>query len=222
MPRARRWVTHLMVGVAALLIATVPIAARHGGLPIVATGDASLVIPAMPGIVPVAAESTPPAGVTLPHMAWPVQGEITQGFGPSPYWFEPSIRVGSTVYPHFHTGLDIAVPWGAPVHAALAGRVEYAGWENGYGYTVVLLHDGGLRTLYAHLSSWNVRIGQRVAQGAVIAAAGATGNATGPHLHFEVRSAPQVVVDPIAYLDPSRSGAARDQVPVQWSATPTR
>lgn len=211
-----------MVGLAALLIATVPIAARRGGLPIVATGDASLVIPAMPGIIPVAAESAPPAGVALPHMAWPVQGEITQGFGPSPYWFEPSIRVGSTTYPHFHTGLDIAVPWGTPVHAALAGRVEYAGWESGYGYTVVLLHDNGLRTLYAHLSDFNVRSGAHVPRGAVIAYAGATGNATGPHLHFEVRTAPQVVADPMAYLDPAQSAAARNQVPVQWGATPGR
>jgi len=218
-PRARRWVTHLMVGVAALLIATVPIAARHGGLPIVATGDASLGIPAMPGIIPVAAESTPPPGVALPHMAWPVQGQITQGFGPSPYWFEPSIRVGTTVYPHFHTGLDLAVPWGAPVHAALAGRVEYAGWESGYGYTVVLLHDNGLRTLYAHLSDFAVRSGAHVAQGAVIAHAGATGNATGPHLHFEVRPDPQSVADPMAYLDPEQAPDAKP-VPVTWGVAP--
>ena len=209
-----------MVVVAALAIATVPLAARHG-IAVGAVGDSSLVIPAMPGIVPVAAVTAPPAGVALPHMAWPVQGEMTQGFGPSPYWFEPSIRVGGTVYPHFHTGIDIAVPWGEPVHAALPGRVEYAGWEAGYGYTVVLLHDGGLRTLYAHLERFAVRSGQRVAQGAVIAAAGATGNATGPHLHFEVRTQPQVVVDPIAYLDPAQSGDTRP-VPVQWSATPQR
>ena len=207
-----------MVLVAAALIATLPVAARHS-LPLVAAGDQSLVIPAMPGIVPVAAESDPPAGTSLPRMAWPAQGVLTQGFGPSPYWFEPSIRVAGVVYPHFHTGIDIAAPWGAPVYAAMAGRVEYAGWEGGYGYTVVLLHDGGLRTLYGHLSRWSVHVGQRVAQGAVIAAAGATGNATGPHLHFEVRVQPQVVVDPMAYLDPSQAGAARP-VPVNWPAAP--
>jgi murein DD-endopeptidase MepM/ murein hydrolase activator NlpD len=220
-PRTRRWLAHLIVVVAALLIATaVPIAARRS-IPVGAVGGSSLVIPAMPGIIPVAAESTPPAGVALPRMVWPVQGELTQGFGPSPYWFEPTIRVGSTVYPHFHTGIDIAAPWGAPVHAALAGRVEYAGWEGGYGYTVVLLHDGGLRTLYAHLNGFALRTGARVAQGAVIAYAGATGNATGPHLHFEVRTQPSVVVDPMAYLDPAQSGDTRP-VPVQWSATPVR
>ena len=209
-----------MVVVAALAIATVPLAARHG-IAVGAVGDTSLVIKAMPGIVPVAAEAAPPAGVALPHMVWPVRGEMTQGFGPSQYWFEPSIRVGNTVYPHFHTGIDIAAPWGEPVHAALPGRVEYAGWESGYGYTVVLLHDGGLRTLYAHLERSAVRSGQRVGQGAVIAYAGATGNATGPHLHFEVRTQPQVVVDPIAYLDPTQGGDTRP-VPVQWSATPLR
>jgi len=217
-PWTRRWLSHLIVLVAAVLVATVPIAAQRG-IPVAAVGDGSLVIPAMPGIIPVAAESTPPPGTQLPRMVWPVQGELTQGFGPSPYWFEPSIRVGGTTYPHFHTGIDIAVPWGEAVHAAMAGRVEYAGWESGYGYTVVLLHDGGLRTLYAHLSRFSVRAGQHVAQGAVIAAAGATGNATGPHLHFEVRSAPQVVVDPMAYLDPRQAGDTKP-VPVQWGASP--
>jgi murein DD-endopeptidase MepM/ murein hydrolase activator NlpD len=208
-----------MVLVAAAVIATIPFA-RHG-ITVGAVGGSSLVIPAMPGIVPVAAVSTPPVAATLPRMVWPVRGELTQGFGPSPYWFEPSIRVGATVYPHFHTGIDIAVPWGAPVHAAMAGRVEYAGWENGYGYTVVLLHDGGLRTLYAHLSRTAVRAGQAVAQGATVGLAGATGNATGPHLHFEVRSAPQVVVDPMAYLDPRQAGDTKP-VPVQWGISPGR
>ena len=220
MLHARRWLAHAMVIVAATVILTVPVAARRG-VPVVAVGGDSLVIPAMPGIIAVAAVTAPPQGSALPHMAWPVQGPLTQGFGPSPYWFEPTIRVGTTVYPHFHTGIDIAVPWGSSVHAALAGRVEYAGWEGGYGYTVVLLHDGGLRTLYAHLSRASVRAGQRVVQGQQIALAGATGNATGPHLHFEVRTQPQVVVDPIAYLDPAQAGDVQP-VPVQWPAAPKR
>lgn len=218
MLHVRRWLTHAMVVVAAVLMVTVPVAARRT-LPVVAVGGQSLVIPAMPGIVPVAAVSAPPDAAALPHMVWPVQGPLTQGFGPSPYWFEPTIRVGGTVYPHFHTGIDIAVPWGQPIHAAMAGTVEYAGWEAGYGDTVVLLHDGGLRTLYAHLSRYQVRAGQRVGQGQQIALAGATGNATGPHLHFEVRTAPQVVVDPMAYLQPDQSGDTRP-VPVQWPAAP--
>jgi murein DD-endopeptidase MepM/ murein hydrolase activator NlpD len=107
------------------------------------------------------------------------------------------------------------------VHAALAGRVEFTGWQGGYGNTVVLAHDNGLRTLYAHLARASVARGQTVAQGAQIATAGATGNATGPHLHFEVRPQPQTVSDPIAYLDPAQAADPRP-VPVQWSTTPSR
>jgi murein DD-endopeptidase MepM/ murein hydrolase activator NlpD len=212
-----------MVVVAAALVATVPLAARHGALAVDAVGadGAPLVIAAVQGIVPVSAQVTPPPSVALPAMAWPVTGVFTQGFGPSPYWFEPSIRVGTTTYPHFHTGIDIAVPWGTPVRAPLAGRVEYAGWQSGYGYTVVLLHDNGLRTLYAHLSRATVSRGQSVARGEQIALAGATGNATGPHLHFEVRPEAQTVADPMAYLDPAQAADPR-AVPVQWGPTPGR
>jgi murein DD-endopeptidase MepM/ murein hydrolase activator NlpD len=221
---SRRWLTHAMVVVSATLVATVPLAAHHQGVAAVdavGTDGSPLVITAVQGIVPVSAQVTPPPAVALPQLSWPVSGVFTQGFGPSPYWFEPSIRVGTTAYAHFHTGIDIAVPWGTPVHAPLAGRVEYAGWQGGYGYTVVLLHDGGLRTLYAHLSRSTVARGQAVAAGEQIALAGATGNATGPHLHFEVRPEPQTVADPMAYLDPAHAADARP-VPVQWGATPGR
>ncbi|HEV7677936.1 MAG TPA: M23 family metallopeptidase [Candidatus Dormibacteraeota bacterium] len=169
--------------------------------------------------MPIAAQQVLPPTASLPHMAWPAAGVFTQPFGPSPYWFEPGIHVGNTVYPHFHTGIDIAVPWGSPVHAAMAGRVEYIGWQGGYGNTVVLLHDGGLRTLYAHLSRATVRQGATVAQGQEIAQAGATGNATGPHLHFEVRPEPLVVSDPMAYLDPAVGGDTK-RTPVQWGPAP--
>lgn len=211
---------HAMVLAAAALIASVPLAARNGLAVDVSGADgAPMVITAVQGIVPVSAQVTPPPSVTLPHMAWPVSGVLTQGFGPSPYWFEPGIHVGTTYYPHFHTGIDIAVPWGTPVHAPMAGRVEYTGWQSGYGYTVVLLHDNGLRTLYAHLSRAVVARGQSVATGQEIALAGATGNATGPHLHFEVRPQAQTVADPLAYLNPEQAPDAKP-VPVQWGATP--
>ena len=223
MPHARRWLAHVVVVFAAIVVASVPLARR--GLAVETTGSvdgAPLVITAVQGVVvPVSAESAPAAHVALQRLAWPVSGVFTQGFGPSPYWFEPSIRVGDTLYSHFHTGIDIAVPWGTAVHAARAGRVEYAGWQGGYGYTVVLLHDGGLRTLYAHLSRALVSRGQEVGEGAVIASAGATGNATGPHLHFEVRPQPQSVSDPMAYLDPAQAADPKP-VPVQWGATPGR
>lgn len=211
---------HALALAAAALVASVPLAA-HGGLAVDVGGadGAPMVIVAVEGVVPVSAEVTPPPGATLPHMAWPVTGVLTQGFGPSPYWFEPGIRVGGTYYPHFHTGIDIAAAWGTPVHAPLAGRVEYTGWQSGYGYTVVLLHDNGLRTLYAHLSRATVSRGQTVTAGAVIALAGATGNATGPHLHFEVRPQPQTVADPMAYLNPEQAPDAKP-IPVQWGVTP--
>jgi murein DD-endopeptidase MepM/ murein hydrolase activator NlpD len=219
---SRRWLTHAMVVAAAAAVAAVPLAARHAD-PLLAgavgTDGAPLVITAVQGVVPVSAQVTPPPAASRPHMAWPLTGVLTQGFGPSPYWFEPSVKVGNTTYPHFHTGIDIAVPWGAPVRAPLAGRVEYVGWQGGYGNTVVLLHDNGLRTLYAHLSRWTVARGQQVTQGEQIALAGATGNATGPHLHFEVRPEPQTVADPMAYLDATEA-LDTHAVPVQWGPTP--
>ena len=219
MTHARRWLTHAMVLIAAAVILTVPVATRTG-LALGGANEASMVIQAMPGIVPVAATVDPPRAA-LPHLAWPLRGAITQPFGPSPYWFEPSIHAGSVYYAHFHTGIDIAAPWGTPVRSALAGRVEYAGWEGGYGYTVVLQHDGGLRTLYGHLERTSVRAGQSVGVGTLIGLAGATGNATGPHLHFEVRTAPLVVVDPMPYLEPARQQGDARSVQVQWPPAPT-
>jgi murein DD-endopeptidase MepM/ murein hydrolase activator NlpD len=88
----------------------------------------------------------------------------------------------------FHAGVDFPAPWGAPVIATAAGRVSYAGWlRGGWGSVVSLAHAGGVRTTYAHLSRIDVRVGQRVASGRRVGLVGATGNATGPHLHFEVR-----------------------------------
>jgi murein DD-endopeptidase MepM/ murein hydrolase activator NlpD len=211
-----------MVLAAAGALAAVPLAAGHGlAVDAVGADGAPMTIVAVQGIVPVSAQVSNPEAARLPKLEWPLQGVVTQGFGPSPYWFEPSVRAGDTTYPHFHTGVDIAATWGQPVHAAVAGHVEYAGWQGGYGYTVVLLHDSGLRTLYAHLSRFTVGRGQSVAAGQQIGTAGATGNATGPHLHFEVRPQPQTVADPIAYLDPAQA-ADPHPVPVQWGPTPGR
>jgi murein DD-endopeptidase MepM/ murein hydrolase activator NlpD len=85
-------------------------------------------------------------------------------------------------------GVDILAAAGAPVAAAAVGRVTYAGWlAGGWGKLVVVAHVDGVRTMYAHLSSIAVRLGQRVGTGDRLGAVGATGEATGPHLHFEVR-----------------------------------
>jgi murein DD-endopeptidase MepM/ murein hydrolase activator NlpD len=87
----------------------------------------------------------------------------------------------------FHEGIDIAAPVGAPVRVTAAGTVRFAGVVGSYGNVVVVDHGGGVRTLYAHNSSYRVRVGQRVQRGDVIAAVGATGRTTGSHVHYEVQ-----------------------------------
>ncbi len=86
-----------------------------------------------------------------------------------------------------HTGVDYAAPPGTSVRTVGDGVVEVAGWQGGYGNTVIVRHRNGHSTLYGHLSKIGVRAGQSVSQGQDIGAVGATGTATGPHLHFEFR-----------------------------------
>jgi murein DD-endopeptidase MepM/ murein hydrolase activator NlpD len=86
----------------------------------------------------------------------------------------------------FHKGVDYAAGHGTPVVAAAAGCVEFANWHGGYGRCVVISHDNSFKTRYGHLSHCNVRVGQYVKQGDVIGRVGATGVASGPHLHYEI------------------------------------
>ncbi len=86
-----------------------------------------------------------------------------------------------------HTGMDLAVPTGTPVRAALPGTVIVAGFEGSYGNYVMIEHADNLRTVYAHCSQLTVHSDQTVQAGTVVALSGATGRVTGPHLHFEVR-----------------------------------
>jgi len=86
----------------------------------------------------------------------------------------------------FHKGVDIAVAYGHDVKAAADGVVSFAGVQNGYGNTVVVDHDGGRQTRYAHLSQELVRAGDVVSEGQVLGKSGDSGRSTGPHLHFEV------------------------------------
>lgn len=88
----------------------------------------------------------------------------------------------------FHGGLDIGAPDGTPVYAAREGIVEEVGTSDELGKFIVITHAGGYQTVYGHLSSINVSIKQEVSTGTVIGAVGHTGHATGPHLHFEVRT----------------------------------
>jgi murein DD-endopeptidase MepM/ murein hydrolase activator NlpD len=130
---------------------------------------------------------------------WPEpRAQISQGFGPSRFWFEPAYGG----YKHFHTGIDLVAPFGSPVYAADDGVVALVGRSSsGYGNFVVIAHSGGLDTLYGHLSTTLVRIGQVVNQGQTVGLEGSTGNSTGPHLHFELRIRQQPV-DPTPYLPP--------------------
>ena len=86
-----------------------------------------------------------------------------------------------------HAGVDYGAPSGTPVRTVSDGVVEFAGWQNGYGNVVVVKHSGDRSTLYAHLSRIDVSKGQIVEQGSHLGAVGATGWATGPHLHFEFK-----------------------------------
>jgi len=135
---------------------------------------------------------------------WPEpKGQISQPFGPTTFWFEPPYGG----YGHFHTGIDIVEPFGSPILAADDGVVALVGSSSsGYGRYVVIAHAGGLDTLYGHLSTTLVKVGQVVSQGTVVGLEGSTGNSTGPHLHFELRISSRPV-DPTPYLPPGAPSA---------------
>jgi murein DD-endopeptidase MepM/ murein hydrolase activator NlpD len=101
-----------------------------------------------------------------------------------------------------HTGMDFLVPTGTAVHSVAAGKVVTAGWGGAYGYQVVILHADGHYSQYGHLSQISVKAGQQVNEGQRIGRSGSTGNATGPHLHFEIRTGPVYGddIDPLRYL----------------------
>jgi murein DD-endopeptidase MepM/ murein hydrolase activator NlpD len=119
-------------------------------------------------------------------LAWPIALPVADVFGPR----------GD----RFHTGIDFAAEAGAPVAAARAGRVTYAGWHpGGWGNVVTVAHGSGLRTMSAHLSRVDVKVGDVVEVGTRLGLVGATGQATGPHLHFEARLR-GAAVDPLPAL----------------------
>ncbi|MER8115501.1 peptidoglycan DD-metalloendopeptidase family protein [Streptomyces sp. SID8366] len=101
-----------------------------------------------------------------------------------------------------HTGIDFHAMTGTSVHAVGAGTVVSTGWGGAYGNQIVLRMADGMYTQYGHLSSIGVTVGQQVTAGEQIGLSGATGNVTGPHLHFEARTSPDYGsdVDPLAYL----------------------
>ncbi|MEU1663691.1 transglycosylase family protein [Streptomyces sparsogenes] len=120
------------------------------------------------------------------------------GVGPS----TPYRAAGGSWSSGYHTGIDFPVGIGTSVKAVGAGRVVSAGWADAYGYEVVIRHPDGRYSQYAHLSQLSVRAGQQVSGGQQVGRSGSTGNATGPHLHFEIRTGPGYGSDinPLAYL----------------------
>ena len=126
------------------------------------------------------------------RLAWPVPGPVTSAFG----WRVHPIYGNRRL----HAGIDLEAATGDRIWAAGNGTVIMATTWGGYGRTVIIDHGGGLSSLYAHQSSINVSLGQQVSAGDVIGYAGASGNVTGAHLHFETREF-GTPVDPMKYLN---------------------
>jgi murein DD-endopeptidase MepM/ murein hydrolase activator NlpD len=131
-------------------------------------------------------------------LLWPVSGAVNSGFGPR----------GSS----FHDGLDIGAPEGTPIRVVEHGEVIYSDQLRGYGNMVIVRHNGGIVSVYAHNQVNLVRDGQQVARGEIIARVGSTGRVTGPHLHFEIRKN-NLAQDPMLYLPQLCCLPASDMVP---------
>ncbi|MEU6925006.1 LysM peptidoglycan-binding domain-containing M23 family metallopeptidase [Streptomyces sp. NPDC046631] len=145
--------------------------------------------PAAESKAPAAAPATQSTGSGYVH---PVPGNHTTNYRAS----------GSNWSSGSHTGIDFPVSTGTSVKSITSGTVVAAGWGGAYGNQVVVKHADGHYSQYGHLSSVSVSTGQTVGAGQQIGLSGATGNATGPHLHFEVRTGPAYGsdIDPIAFL----------------------
>ncbi|MGI6452811.1 MAG: peptidoglycan DD-metalloendopeptidase family protein [Syntrophomonadaceae bacterium] len=141
-------------------------------------GDNSIALPAL---------SSASRGITPLRsvLLWPLIGSITSNFG----W-----RASG-----FHHGIDIAGNIGDPIRSAEKGKVVFADYRPVYGYTVIIEHNDGRQTVYAHAKEIMVKKNQVVNRGDIVATVGLSGNTTGPHLHFEVRKGNEPV-DPLTYL----------------------
>ncbi len=125
------------------------------------------------------------------HFHPPHEGQVTSGFGPRRLYGRK-----------FHKGIDIDLETGDEVQAAMKGKVRISRYSKGYGNFVVISHEGGLETLYGHLSELVVTKGELVDAGQVIGLGGSTGQSTGSHLHFELRIFGKQV-DPLLAIDPA-------------------
>jgi murein DD-endopeptidase MepM/ murein hydrolase activator NlpD len=146
---------------------------------------AGLKVDGVAGPATLAALRKPPPAIPLP-LAWPLTMPVVgDHFGPR----------GD----RWHAGVDLPAPLGTPAYAARSGEVVWAGWRDGFGFLVTVAHGHGERSMYAHLSRIDVRVGVWIGQGVRVGLIGATGDATGPHLHFEVR-VHGAAVDPLRAL----------------------
>jgi murein DD-endopeptidase MepM/ murein hydrolase activator NlpD len=133
--------------------------------------------------------NVPGASLSIYNFIWPLRRRITSPYG---------MRVINGRN-DFHAGIDIGGPTGTNIVAAESGRVSYSGYMRGYGNVIILSHDRGYSTVYGHNSVNLVKKGQYVTKGNIIGKVGRTGNATGPHLHFEIRLNGKPV-NPLSYL----------------------
>jgi murein DD-endopeptidase MepM/ murein hydrolase activator NlpD len=153
----------------------IPGATRHLPVEIIAPAENGAITRSVPAPIE-------PNGELL---LWPISGSVNSGYG--------ARGAG------FHDGVDIGALEGTPIHAAEKGEVIYSDQIRGYGNIVIVRHDGGIVTVYAHNQINLVREGQSVERGEVIAKVGSTGRVTGPHLHFEIRKN-NAAQDPMRYL----------------------
>ncbi|BBA95918.1 putative peptidase [Actinacidiphila reveromycinica] len=193
--------------------------ALYAGNRTVVGGDPDLIIPGQRLTLDAPAKAAPkkteaaPTGKTAAKPAAkpaPKKAHTTSATKKSSGWTVPvhaSIGTGyhvggSSWASGYHTGVDFLVGTGTAVHSVAAGTVVTAGWGGSYGYQVVIKHADGEYSQYGHLSQISVKAGQHVSEGQRIARSGATGNATGPHLHFEMRTGPDYGddIDPLAFL----------------------
>ncbi|MFJ9582778.1 peptidoglycan DD-metalloendopeptidase family protein [Streptomyces acidicola] len=146
-----------------------------------------------PGNEPTSTSVTPSTEASGSGFMLPVEGASVG---------TPYKAAGSMWSSGYHTGVDFVVPTGTSLKAVGAGTVVTAGWGGAYGNQVVIQLDDGHYAQYGHLSSLSVSAGQSVSEGQEIGLSGATGNVTGPHLHFEIRTGPDYGsdIDPVAYL----------------------
>ncbi|MEU8116638.1 M23 family metallopeptidase [Micromonospora sp. NPDC053740] len=162
------------------------------------------VVPSLsPTPSPSAVSASPAPTKTAAAKAKPKPKKTTR---PTPAWVDPMPGAAVTScygqrWGTLHAGIDLALPSGTPIHAAAAGTVTQAGdASDGYGNSVFIDHGNGYLTHYAHQSRIAVTVGQKVKAGQVIGYEGATGDATGPHLHFEVHQGMWNQIDPAPFM----------------------